>query len=153
MKYVSNVVGEIKLLFVYWYLYIYMTIDTFNIGVKKTWFNIIMGCGKSKIKRISLTPDNVDESAAQNGIDTISGKVNGQINHPMSSSIELQNNGNIPGETRNEEDEATTILPNRLLLSAIPVSDLGDSLDSRHLSESLNMSQSLGGGFLKHHMR
>ena len=76
-----------------------------------------------------------------------------QINHSMSSSIELQNNGNIPGETRNEEDEATTILPNRLLLSAIPVSDLGDSLDSRHLSESLNMSQSLGGGFLKHHMR
>ena len=86
-----------------------------------------MGCGKSKIKRISLTPDNVDESATENGIGTISGKVNGEINRPKSSSLEIQSNGNIPGETRNEEDEAPTILPNRLLLSAIPVSDLGDS--------------------------
>ena len=100
-----------------------------------------------------MTPDNADESVTENGIGTISGKVNGEINRPKSGSVELEHNGHIPGETRNEEDEATTILPNRLLLSAIPVSDLGDSLDSRHLSESLNMSQSLGGGFLKHHLR
>ena len=59
-----------------------------------------MGCGKSKIKRISLTPDNVDESATENGIGTISGKVNGEVNRPKSSSLEIQNNGNIPGETR-----------------------------------------------------
>lgn len=36
-------------------------------------------------------------------------------------------------------NDETNLLPNRLL-AAIPVSDLGDSLDSRHLSESLNLS-------------
>ena len=113
----------------------------------------IMGCGKSKIKRISLTPDNLNDDQLRNGIDTISGKVNGEINRPKSSALELGHNGIIPGETRSQEEEDNIILPNRLLLSAIPVSDLGDSLDSRHLSESLNMSQSLGGGFLSSYMR
>ena len=42
--------------------------------------------------------------------------------------------------------DETTILPNRLL-AAIPVSDLGDSLDSRHLSESLNLSHGFGLSF------
>ena len=101
-----------------------------------------MGCGKSKIKRISLTPDNLNEDQFQNGIDTISGKVNGEVNRPKSSGLELGHNGIIPGETRSEDEEEPTILPNRLLLSAIPVSDLGDSLDSRHLSESLNKTHS-----------
>jgi hypothetical protein len=112
-----------------------------------------MGCGKSKIKRISLTPDNLNDDPLRNGIDTISGKVNGEINRPKSSGLELGHNGSIPGETRSKEEDDNIILPNRLLLSAIPVSDLGDSLDSRHLSESLNMSQSLGGGFLSNYMR
>ena len=113
-----------------------------------------MGCGKSKIKRISLTPDDLNKSDLNNGIDTVSGKLNVEISRPKSSGIDFGRNGGIPGETGSEEeDNETTILPNRLLLSAIPVSDLGDSLDSRHLSESLNMSQSLGGGLLGNHMR
>ena len=112
-----------------------------------------MGCGKSKIKRINLTPDNLNNDDVKNGIDTISGKVNGEISRPKSSGVEMGRDGVIPGETRFEEEDEATILPNRLLLSAIPVSDLGDSLDSRHLSESLNMSQSLGGGFLHNYMR
>ena len=106
-----------------------------------------MGCGKSKIKRINLSPDNIKTDvklSETNGMDTMSGKVNGRIDRPNSSGLDMMRDSVIPGET---QDEAT-ILPNRLLLSAIPVSDLGDSLDSRHLSESLNMSQSLGGGFL-----
>lgn len=110
-----------------------------------------MGCGKSKIKRINLTPDNLRNEEI--GVDTISGKVNGEVTRPRSRGIQLGHNGVIPGETRLEEDDEATILPNRLLLSAIPVSDLGDSLDSRHLSESLNMSQSLGGGYLSNYMR
>ena len=113
----------------------------------------IMGCGKSKIKRISLTPDNLNNDELKNGIDTISGKVNGDISRPKSSIMEKGRNGIIPGETHSEDEDEATIIPNRLLLSAIPVSDLGDSLDSRHLSESLNMSQSLGGGFLGNYMR
>ena len=113
-----------------------------------------MGCGKSKIKRISLTPDDLNKSDLNNGIDTVSGKLNVEISRPKSSGIDFGRNGGIPGETGSEEeDNERTILPNRLLLSAIPVSDLGDSLDSRHLSESLNMSQSLGGGLLGNHMR
>ena len=113
-----------------------------------------MGCGKSKIKRISLTPDDLNKSDLNNGIDTVSGKLNVEISRPKSSGIDFGRNGGIPGETGSEgEDNETTILPNRLLLSAIPVSDLGDSLDSRHLSESLNMSQSLGGGLLGNYMR
>ena len=112
-----------------------------------------MGCGKSKIKRISLTPDNLDQDELKVGIDTISERVNGEISRPKSSGIELGRNGNIPGETRSEDEDEASIIPNRLLLSAIPVSDLGDSLDSRHLSESLNMSQSLGGGFLSKYTR
>ena len=110
-----------------------------------------MGCGKSKIKRINLTPGNLNTDAKvneTNGIDTISGKVNGTVGRPKSSGLDMMRDSVIPGETRFEGEDEATILPNRLLLSAIPVSDLGDSLDSRHLSESLNMSQSLGGGFL-----
>jgi len=62
-----------------------------------------MGCGKSKIKRISLTPDNLNEDQLRNGIDTISGKVNGEINRPKSSGLELGHNGIIPGETRSKK--------------------------------------------------
>ena len=110
-----------------------------------------MGCGKSKIKRINLTPDSLNNDV-KIGVDTISGKVNGD--RPKSSGVDMVGrDGVIPGETRFEEEDEATILPNRLLLSAIPVSDLGDSLDSRHLSESLNMSQSLGGGFLNSYIR
>ena len=116
-----------------------------------------MGCGKSKIKRINLTPDNANANISvtqTNGISTISGKVNGvDFGHPQSNGI--AQDGAIPGNVLSDvgdrhKNDDTSLLPNRLLLSAIPVSDLGDSLDSRHLSESLNLSQSLGGGFLNH---
>ena len=49
-----------------------------------------------------------------------------------------------PSTPNNYDDSA--FLPNRLL-AAIPVSDLGDSLDSRHLSESLNLSHGFGLSF------
>lgn len=76
-----------------------------------------MGCGESKIKEINLTPEN----PTKDEIDTIS---NGKVT--------------MNGGKKLDPDE---MLPNRLL-SAIPVSDLGDSLDSRHLGESLNLGQS-----------
>ena len=78
-----------------------------------------MGCGESKIKKINLPPpESGGDENFRVQIDTVSAKV--QLIDDESSSH-----------------------PNRLL-SAIPVSDLGDSLDSRHLNESINLSQSLG---------
>ena len=71
-----------------------------------------MGCGESKIKEISLSPD-----SSQGG---------------RSSS----SSNRMTKEKLKDVDDAH---PNRLL-AAIPVSDLGDSLDSRHLGESLNIS-------------
>ena len=76
-----------------------------------------MGCGESKIKRINLPPPAGSEDVKVH-IDT--------VDSDESSSSNLHQ-----------------LHPNRLL-SAIPVSDLGDSLDSRHLNESINLSQSLG---------
>ena len=92
-----------------------------------------MGCGESKIKRINLSPENNGRDDVKVEIvDIVSNKV---MNESSPSSV-----------CANDE---STILPNRLL-AAVPVSDLGDSLDSRHLSESLNISQNLGGGLKKH---
>jgi hypothetical protein len=51
----------------------------------------------------------------------------------------------VTPSTPNSYDDSV-FLPNRLL-AAIPVSDLGDSLDSRHLSESLNLSHGFGLSF------
>ena len=78
-----------------------------------------MGCGESKIKRINLPPPaSFDSGDVKVKIDT--------VDSCDESSGHLQQ-----------------LHPSRLL-SAIPVSDLGDSLDSRHLNESINLSQSLG---------
>ena len=79
-----------------------------------------MGCGESKIKEISLTPEI----------------------HMNDSKIRVYDTPKPTAIIAPTFDE-TTILPNRLL-AAIPVSDLGDSLDSRHLSESLNLSHGFG---------
>ena len=81
-----------------------------------------MGCGESKIKEIILTPEI-------------------QMNDARIGHFEIPKPTAIVSPTFDE----TTILPNRLL-AAIPVSDLGDSLDSRHLSESLNLSHGFGLG-------
>ena len=67
-----------------------------------------MGCGKSKIKRISLTPDDLNKSDLNNGIDTVSGKLNVEITRPKSSGIDFGRNGGIPGETGSEEEENET---------------------------------------------
>ena len=72
-----------------------------------------MGCGDSKIKNINLAPDPDD-----------------QIEMTKKNP---ENDKKIETITDKLEDG----LPNRLL-SAIPISDLGESLDSRHLSESFN---------------
>ena len=73
-----------------------------------------MGCGDSKIKNINLSPDPDDH-------------------------IEMtKTSGNKPEQKiETITDKLDDGLPNRLL-SAIPISDLGESLDSRHLSESFN---------------
>jgi len=80
-----------------------------------------MGCGESKIKSINLAPDTQNE---------------GQIE--MTKKGTDQQNGNLNNHL-NEADKSKHVsdegLPNRLL-SAIPISDLRESLDSRHLSES-----------------
>ena len=55
---------------------------------------------------------------------------------------DFQNSNGIENSKKNISDEA---LPNRLL-SAIPISDLGESLDSRHLSESFNGNSKFGKG-------
>jgi len=86
-----------------------------------------MGCGESKIKRINLPAPNKNVGAGLQDnvkvqIDTVSSKVS-------------------------ELSDESLAHPNRLL-SAIPVSDLGDSLDSRHLHEAIDLNQSLGGGFV-----
>ena len=78
-----------------------------------------MGCGESKIKNINLSPDPNDK-------------------------IEMTKAPNTEVSSPQEKDEG---LPNRLL-SAIPISDLGESLDSRHLSESFNGGP--GGGKSQH---
>ena len=69
-----------------------------------------MGCGDSKIKNINLTPDPDDH-------------------------IEMTKKN--PEKIETITDKLDDGLPNRLL-AAIPISDLGESLDSRHLSESFN---------------
>ena len=82
-----------------------------------------MGCGESKIKRINLPAPNKNVGAGLSDnvkvqIDTVSSKVS-------------------------ELSDESLAHPNRLL-SAIPVSDLGESLDSRHLHEAIDLNQSLG---------
>jgi hypothetical protein len=62
-----------------------------------------MGCGESKIKTIHIPPEDGGHNAKEADVPTIS------------------------GHSHEFEDD---MLPNRLL-AAIPVSDLGDSLDSR----------------------
>ena len=81
-----------------------------------------MGCGpsKSKIKTINLPPEDT--------VETVSGALNGR---PVTAKSKHGNNNSSVGP-----DETT--LPNKLLSAAIPVSDLGESLDSRVLGESLN---------------
>lgn len=75
-----------------------------------------MGCGESKIKEINLAPSPQDSLPKKiNGVGAISGGV--------------------------QQNEIDGMMPNRLL-SAIPISDLGDSLDSRHLGESVNAKSS-----------
>ena len=86
-----------------------------------------MGCGESKIKRINLpAPEKSVGAGLQDNvkvqIDTVSSKVS-------------------------ELSDESLAHPNRLL-SAIPVSDLGDSLDSRHLHEAIDLNQSLGKIFI-----
>ena len=70
-----------------------------------------MGCGDSKIKNINLSPDPDDH-------------------------IEMTKTS-PDQKIETITDKLDDGLPNRLL-SAIPISDLGESLDSRHLSESFN---------------
>ena len=81
-----------------------------------------MGCTKSKIKAIHLAPESPEPEArngkSSGGISTISDSIG-------NGSAKLGQSGN--GQTFLREDD---MLPNRLL-AAIPVSDLGDSLDSR----------------------
>merc|ERR1712141_898759 len=81
-----------------------------------------MGCGDSKIKNINLSPDPDDH-------------------------IEMtKTSGNKPEQKiETITDKLDDGLPNRLL-SAIPISDLGESLDSRHLSESFNGNSKFGKG-------
>ena len=90
-----------------------------------------MGCGESKIKSINLAPDTENE---------------GQIE--MTKKDTDQHNGHLNNHL-NEADKSKHVsdegLPNRLL-SAIPISDLGESLDSRHLSESFNGGNKYGKG-------
>ena len=85
-----------------------------------------MGCGKSKIETINLDQENGTEGHIE--MTKKQGTTNSTENHYHNT--EIENSKNISEEG----------LPNRLL-SAIPISDLGESLDSRHLSESFN-----GGG-------
>ena len=77
-----------------------------------------MGCGESKIKKIDIKQD-VEENG--NTYPVLQ-----KEHHPPPS---------ISTVVLSENTEDT--LPNRLL-AAIPISDLGESLDSRHLSESFN---------------
>ena len=81
-----------------------------------------MGCGESKIKEISLSPENNGDSGHESGSE-----------------------GRLSSEFKQAKLVDDDQLPNRLL-AAIPVSDLGDSLDSRHLGESLNLGNSTNGG-------
>ena len=79
-----------------------------------------MGCGESKIKNINLAPENETKDGGH---------------------IEMTKKGTSSEYPGTEADKSKLVsdegLPNRLL-SAIPISDLGESLDSRHLSESFN---------------
>ncbi len=80
-----------------------------------------MGCRESKIKKINLLPPT---SETDGHISTISnGKTNGVA--PIA-------NGNGHRKVNDSGSEA----PSRLL-SAIPISDLGDSLDSRLIKDTL----------------
>ena len=90
-----------------------------------------MGCGESKIKSINLAPDTENEGQIEmtkKGTDQQNGHLNNHLNEADKS--------------KHVSDEG---LPNRLL-SAIPISDLGESLDSRHLSESFNGGNKYGKG-------
>ena len=86
-----------------------------------------MGCGSSKIKKINLTPD--DEGV---GGDDVRRAMTAK------SAAALSNGSSGVGSSGGGGDESS-MLPNRLLSAAIPVSDLGESLDSRMLGESLNI--------------
>ena len=83
-----------------------------------------MGCGESKIKSINLSPANSNEDPSAMG---------GQPQIEMTKTVEKMEMSPRKIEPSAIEDH----LPNRLL-SAIPISDLGESLDSRHLSESFS---------------
>ena len=85
-----------------------------------------MGCGKSKIKKINLSPEDT--------VETVSGALNGRPATAKRSS----NGSNSVGVASAADETAAAALPNKLLSAAIPVSDLGESLDSRILGESLN---------------
>ena len=80
-----------------------------------------MGCGKSKIKNIDIKPD------------------------PEETKSPSPPHHKEPISTVALNDDAEDSLPNRLL-AAIPISDLGESLDSRHLSESFNGQMLKKGG-------
>ena len=85
-----------------------------------------MGCGKSKIKKINLSP-------GDNAVETVSGALSGRPATAKSKSV--GNGSNSVGVASAAEGE---LLSPKLLSAAIPVSDLGESLDSRILGESLN---------------
>jgi len=97
----------------------------------------IMGCGESKIKSISLAQDN-----SGNNEDHIEMTKKQSLQILKGENYDFQNSNGIENSKKNITDEA---LPNRLL-SAIPISDLGESLDSRHLSESFNGNNKFGKG-------
>ncbi len=80
-----------------------------------------MGCGKSKIKKIHLAQGEIDQNEID-PIETVSGKMG--INGLSNGHHHHVNNGSLDSPV-----EAAS-LPNRLL-AAMPVSDLGESLDSR----------------------
>ena len=91
-----------------------------------------MGCGESKIKKIHLSPDRNHGYHASNG-------ANGSsfLNSSDRSVLETTVCNTVSGSSSNgggsgalSPDNEDEMLPNRLL-AAIPVSDLGESLDSR----------------------
>ena len=97
-----------------------------------------MGCGESKIKSINLAQDNSGNNEDHN----IEMTKKQSLQILKGENYDFQNSNGIENSKKNISDEA---LPNRLL-SAIPISDLGESLDSRHLSESFNGNSKFGKG-------
>jgi hypothetical protein len=108
--------------------------------VKTEWLKTrkinIMGCGESKIKSINLAQDN-----AGNNEDHIEMTKKQSLQILKGENYNFQNSN----ESENSKKNSDEALPNRLL-SAIPISDLGESLDSRHLSESFNGNSKFGKG-------